>query len=659
MADQDQFLRDAYTDYTIFLQDTMDWRREVDKMRKYYYGNQYSTAMSEKYAQRGWTDLVINKLRPLVKNRISRMIASRPQGKVFGFRQADMATAFALNELLDYHYYNSEGQMQFEDAATYQLREGVGYLIAFRDWLSDCGRGELKFMSESYENVFTRKSSRQWDYKDAGRIIHSRLVDRADIAYRLDKWVKGVDLDGFLHPYDIPRFVAKKKDKKQDVIGFPETTTGGNRNIREFDIYDLVHMEIRAVHYIPTNTVIQVDENYTPTDSENAMIKDGIIRFDKFIVPRIKYNKFIGNGTNSLRIGKEEHLPIEFFPVVPIHNERTGNSCSLGEIHFFYGMQEMLNQSSAIMVMHAAMASLFKVIIDTRIFKGDLDKFQDDWAALGAVVGLESDPETGKLPMDVVRPEQINQAFWSMAQFFASELEYQSGSSPLSWGQPTRYAPETMPPLLLLNEWSDNNLRLHLSHFEIAVERLYTVLLQWAKSFYGYKTFLVERGGNEFENFINSPMPLDSGFRDQQGNAILSMNNIKELKTRFRIKLGSTVPAPTQQYMQIFQNWAQKYPVFLKHAVKYMEIPEAEKQELMESVDVLKQQQVEIQRLNQYLTTIGKALRNEMAKNIQLEQDAKVTQVAHRAEKTATKQRAEAEIALAELKSKGEGSPSQ
>ena len=652
MADQNSFERKAYEDYTQFKDDTADWRRETDKMRKYYFGQQYSSAMSDKYAARGWSDLVINKIRPLIKSRISRMIAGKPQGKVFGYKAADMTTAYALNEFLDYHYYNSDGAFQFEDAATYQLREGVGYLIVTRDWDSDYGRGELKIIAESFENIFTRKSARSWDFKDGGRIIHSRLTDKSDIEYRLNDWLGGVDLNSFLHPFDIPEFDGKKKDQKKDSVGLPRVLSGGNRYIREFDVYDLVKKEVRAIHYIPTNTVIVVDDNYKVNNEENKLIKDGLIRFDKFMVPRVQYTKFIGNGSNSKRIGDQEILPIEFFPVVPLHNERTGNSCSLGETHFFYGMQEMLNQSAALMVMHAALASLFKVIVDTRKYKGDLDTFKEEWAALGAIVGLEADPETGKFPIEIIRPEPINQAFWSMTQYFGSELEYQSMSSSTSWGASGKYTPESAPPLLLLNEWNDNSLRLHLNHFELGIERLYTVLLQWSKGFYGFKTFPVKRNEMEVENFVNSKIPLDTGIVDKNGMPIMSTNNIKDLKTRFRIKLGSTAPAPTQQYLQIFQQMAQQYPVFLKFMIKYMDIEPSEKAELMESVDILKQQQVQMQQLEGSLQAVSKALKTEMAKNIEMEKGHKVDQASIRLEKILMKEKADAKIRSVENKNK-------
>ncbi len=646
---QHEFEEKAYQDYTTFLEDSRDWRLQVDKMRNYYYGQQMSQTMSDIYASRGWTQVTLNKIRPIVKNKVSRMVAGKPKGKVFGYSAVDMPTAFALNEFLDYHYYSSEGQIQFEDAALAQLRDGISYLVVYRDWMADYGRGELKFAFHPYEDVFTRKSARRWDFSDAGRIIVSVLVDKSDVAFRLHEWVKDVDLDQFLHPMDIPKFEGRRRDGKFDVIGIPNDFSGENRYIREFDVYDLVQRKILAVHYIPTNTIIPVDDDYKPNDVENQMIKDGIIRFDEFLVPRVQYTKFIGNGTNSIRIGEQEILPIEFFPVVPIHNERTGNACSLGEVHFFYGSQEMLNQSAALMVMHAALASLFKVIVDTRIYKGDLEDLKSQWSAVGAIIGVESDPDTGKMPIEVVRPEPINQAFWTMTQYFGAELEYQAMASPLNWGMPTKHAPDTLPPLMALNEWADNSLRLHLNHFEIAIERLYTVLLQWSKEFYGYKTFPVFRESGEFENFVNSKIPLDTGFKDATGNPIMSYNNIRELRTRYRIQLGSTKPSPTHEYVTIFSEMAKQYPVLLKFVVKYLDINPEDKAEILQALDITSQQAVKIEQLTSHLQAISKAMQNVMAENLELRQKHKVEQVAHRAEKAAIKEQAKIKEQLIDI----------
>jgi hypothetical protein len=625
----DQF--NIYDDYRNILTSTMDWRIERDRMRKFYFGQQIGSAISAEYKDRGQVDIVINKIRPLLRSRVSMLVASKPTGSVYGVKKKDMSTAYAIEEFMDFHFYNSTGQLVMEDVAMFSQREGLSYFIVYLDPNAAYGMGELKFGHESYENVFVKKSAREWDFADAGRVIHSRLVNPDDFLNRNSKYFK-ISLDellrAFSHPYDIPTSDQRQKGNEQKDIGQPvEDYTGDNAHyIREFDVYDRVYIDVPILHNLVTNTIEVLKDDYKVSDNENRFIREGVLRQGIGRVPRIWWTKAVGNGAQT-KVLKRLLLPIEHFPLVPVHDERTGNAQSLGETDFYAGLQEMQNQATSLVLLHAALASMFKIIYDSGKVK-DSNKFREEWSTPGSAIGLPFDKVTGKPPVEIVRPEPINNAFFTLMREMGAEMEYEAMQNPMSWGS-TKEAPETFSATLQIHEWAQNALRLPLNHLEIAVQRAYEIMIQWSREFYGFRTFDVMRGDTPDTNFVNSPIPYPAKDRSgkdivENGQVVMTHHDIRSLRARYRVRIGSTAPSQSVAYMNLYQQLSQNHPVFLKQFVQYLDIPPDEKNELIQSVDLVAQQGSTIQQQEQLIKMLQKTISNISKENLDLEKRHKV-----------------------------------
>lgn len=646
------FSEKIYQDYTNYRDDSTEWRIECDKMRKFYFGHQRSSDLAAKYRKRGWSDVVVNKIRPLLRNRVSMLVASKPEGKVYGVGKEDISTAQALEEFMDFHFYNSDGQIQMEDASMSSQREGISYFVVYPDKMANYGMGELKFGVESYENVFCKKTARNWDLSDSTRIIHSKMVDMDDFILRHSNLNFTYDtLMPFSHHDDIPRWTGKEVHENEEAIGLPEQYSSGFDQylLREFDVYDSIYEQKQIVMHKPTQTIEVLPDDYTITDDEHRLINDGVIWIGFVPVPRIKWTKMIGNGSRQ-KIIDSLILPIEYKPIIPIHDERTGNALSLGEVKFYYGLQEMLNQSTSLMILHAALGSLYRVVVDSGTMSPEeKDQFKQDFGIPGAVLNMQYDRERGKFPFEIIKPEPINQTFWTMIQHWGMELEYESQIQSMSWGDPTK-APETFAATMQIHEWAQNSLRIPLNHTEIAIQRVYECFLQWSRSFYGYRWFDVVRNGENADNFINSPIPRPSPTIPNQR----STHDIRELRARYRVRMGSTAPSQSLAYMNMYNQLSQKYPVFLKSLVQYLDIPADEKRELIQAVDIVGRQQSTIKEQEEFIKILQRTVQNLQARDVEHEKEHKIDRMLIQVEKEMAKLRADTDSIKKDFEVKNE-----
>lgn len=187
----------------------------------------------------------------------------------------------------------------------------------------------------------------------------------------------------------------------------------------------------------------------------------------------------------------------------------------------------------------------------------------------------------------------------------------------------------------------------------MAIQRIYEVLLQWSRTFYGYKTFEVIRNEEPAEQFINAPIPYPTGL-DKSGKQLTSRHDIRSLRARFRIKMGSTAPSQSVAYMAMYQQLAQQYPVFLKQFVQYLDIPADEKREMVQAVDVVGQQQATIQEQQQAIEYLQKVIQKLQTQDVEHQKEHKIDQYEKQIIKKVSKLTADMERVKDKLELKGE-----
>lgn len=581
---------DAYQTYR---NDSQDWRVDRDKYEKFYFGNQHSASEGARMEGNQQSDIVINKIRPLLRMRVSMMIANKPTGNLLGVHKEDTGTAALLNDFADWHMYNSDWQFQLERAVMGQNRVGIHWLLLHDDPVADYGRGELKVGNESYRYVFVDKAAgTKWDFSDAPRIIVTKQRRPEDwllsLPEKIRKTISDDDLEALIMPDDEIRWSGERQHRKSDDIGTPETITPTDMPmdkgqwIREMDIYERVMRDV-PVAFAADGVMYVVgdpDDGWGSREDIKQAIADKTLTEREISQPRIKYRKNISGkmllplrGDDLKR--KEDILPIETFPVVPIVDEDTGNALSLGEVDFQAGIQEIVNASISLTLLNASLSSNMKLFVDAgKAGITDLKKFEKRLAVPGGVHNLKTDPVTGEFPVKEFTPQPLANAWFTLAQALMHEIEFQISTFSIRSGDPTN-APSTFAATLQLGQWAQDILRIPLSRLELALERIYNLIFQWAPSYYTFEKL--------FYTFGQDGEPLSHN---------INFMTLQHLKARYRIRAGSTLPSQTVAELGILQELAQVQPALIGSVVDRMPgLRDQEKVEIKQTVDMVAQLQ--------------------------------------------------------------------
>lgn len=621
----DDKARSDYNFYEKYKEDTHDWRKKRHKMEMFAAGAQWSKASANTLQDRDQVDIVVNKIRPLLRMRTSIMAANKPTGVIYGMHKEDANNAALLNEFMDWHWYNSDGQIRLIRTVKGQNTVGVHYLLVYSDNQADYGRGELKITDVSYRNVFVDKGAKEWDFSDAPRFIHTQLTRPEDFYLRHPNISKDESL---LVPNDEINWDGVGQHKSGVSVGAPQTV-GGSMNrgewIREMDVYERVIKNVDIIVQKETGQVMRILDGKEPgpTPQEEMLMAKNIseetmksLGFDprqinpallqleikSLPIARINYRK---SASGVKDIGKQVTLPISDYPIVPIIDEDTGNAMPLGEVDHQHGIQELLNTSISLTLLNAALGSNIRMLYDPA-HTGDIspEELKSMSSVPGAYIPMKVNPTTGKFPVQEIRPEPLNQAWFSLAQALSQEIEFQISTFSLRTGDPTN-APETLGATLQLGQWAQDILRIPLTYLESGLQKLFNVTLEWIPKYYDFEKmfFIVGDHGEPLTRFIN-PKSFDS-----VASAYGSMNSISNIKANYRVRAGSTMPSQSLAEMSVMQSMAQLDPSLITSVIDRLPgIKEKEKEEIKQRLDKVSQ----LTQQNQSLQEAVKAMQAEL-----------------------------------------------
>lgn len=627
---ENQIVED-FTAYKTYRDDTNDWRETRDKCEKFVVGAQYSKDWSDEIRAREQSDIVLNRIRPLLITRISAMVAQKPSGVVYGTRKEDIPLAQVLNEFIDWHWYKSLGSVVMERVVSYQQKHGIGWFILYSDNLADLGRGELRIGDLKYRNVFVDKAAGAHPlFDDAPVIIVTKLRRPLEYFSELPPKIreKIQDRNDIYCPNDEIHWESRGIHAQEIETGVPISVSNAfpqekANYIRVLDIYRRKVVNVRCLRQKLTGKIYKIlEENEKLHPEEELMMQKRIadaqllqigahpklkelLRLEEVEVPMWRVHYYQQLSGAMVVPESEEMLPITHYPVIPVVGEDTGNAMPLSEVDFMIGQQEMLNTAVSLTLLNAALASNWRVLIDSgRAGITDLKKFQRDFSIPGSWHNLKTDPATGRFPIEIMRPEPLPQAWFSLMQYFAQSMEFQLSTFSFRTGDPSK-APETLGATLQLGQWAQDVLRIPLGRLEIAVERMFDTLLEWMPNYYNYfKQFeMVGADGNVIQRAINQP------FYNDESKAWETINDLGSIKANYRIRLGSTTPAQTVYSLQVMQSLAQMQPALIGNVIDLMPgLRESEKSEIKETLN----QVMQLSQSNQQKDQVIQALQTQL-----------------------------------------------
>ena len=611
-----------YDWYNAYLNSTRDRRSTQDRLEHIYHGRVFEVTEGAEAQYEGNTTVVDNRIRPLIRKQISKLIANKPTGKVFGVSEEDQDMVDTFSAMGDWFWEISDGQEQLTKAVLEMQKLGAGFLIVYWDQDADYGMGELKFDRVSYSNVFYDKQAERLD--KAKRVIVRRLVDADDFFEDYPQHAN--ERARFLHPDDSVRYTMEGSDRSRGVTNIPDIFEGQEKEfVLLLEEYRLLKEDgwvfrdlspdgkLITARKAEFKTAEKFANSDLLSDDDRTLYESRVATIYASKVPRVKITRSVADQTI---IGDPEYLELEKIPIIEFRGEDTFNGTPMGEIDYIASNQEFMNKALNLAIMNAAMGSLLRFIIDDQAVNGMThDEVMDELQKHGGVLWMHRDPITGQFPIDTLKPEPLNEAFIYLVNYMAMTMEYGMQQHGLTMGDASQ-APRTMGATMQIGEWADEANILPRREIERGIQKLYDVFFQWAPQVYTqFKTFSLFDSSTEDEKVygVNQPA-IDLDLPEE----LVLLSNMSNFRARWRVRTGSTAPTRSVEKAQLFKELLQvtQNPAFIPALIEHLPLGKYRK-ELTESVNLVPQLQNQVAELQKALQQSQGEVDRQIQQNIE------------------------------------------
>jgi len=628
---------DAYRNYQYYrryLENTQEWREERDRIENIYHGKVFETSEGQDAQSNRETTLVDNRLRPLVRKRVSKLVANKPTGKIFGISDEDQSMVDTFSAMADFFWDQSDGHKEVSDCVAAQQRTGAGYLLLYYDPDADYGLGELKFKYLSYRDVFYDKQARK--IEEAPRVIVRRLMDADQFFEDYPEYKE--DRPQMLHPDDTVRYGMEGTDRSITDVELPATFEGGEKEfVLLLETYEpkkvdgfvfrdlgpngklLTAMKGKKDGYFATEEAFV--ESLEPEDQ--AMYEAGAALVYEARIPMVKVTQTAGD---MVKLGEPEWIELDSVPIIEMRGEDTFNGEPRGELDYLSENQVFMSKALNLVISNAAMGSLLRFIINSNVkFEMTEEEITEKLTTHGGMLFLPFDPITGKPPVETIKPEPINDTFVYLMNYMAITMEYGLQQHGLTMGDSSQ-APRTLGATLQIGEWADEALVLPRVEIERGIQRLYDLYFQWAPQVYtDFKVFSTYDSDTDTEQTYALGEPsiaIEQLYKDEP---LVMLTNMSNFRARWRVHAGSMAPSRSVEKAQLFKDLLQvtQNPAFLKPLLEHLPLSK-NKQELSEALDLIPQLQQQLQQLQEQNNQLNGEIQRERTQNVELRKNVNV-----------------------------------
>jgi len=103
-------------EYTLYKSSGEEWRYQMSEDEDFYLGNQLTDAQKEYLESVGQPPEANNKIRPAVETVLANIAAASPEWDVRPIGKTDNDLAYVCNQMLDWVWRESDGDIQFRMA---------------------------------------------------------------------------------------------------------------------------------------------------------------------------------------------------------------------------------------------------------------------------------------------------------------------------------------------------------------------------------------------------------------------------------------------------------------------------------------------------------------------------------------------------------------
>ena len=579
--------------YRNYNSERAQWAEEASIDQDYYFNKQWTEAEKTILSQRGQAALVINRIFPVIQQKLAQLGAHRPVIRALPVGESDTPKSHLWSMLIEYVLQNSNFALVDLEVKRNHLVQGVGYYYVFVDEDPDDGKGEVCVQSLPPEVVYVDPNSRKPDYSDADHILVSNVYTIAQ-AKRM-----------FPFKASLIESAADEMDHIQDYTSTDFYT--GDGVIRPGDYDFRPPDEQRKVRVIERYTkeqtpfwVVVGPEMHEVVDKERyeALYKDHPnFQSEKVMRPRVR--RVITLGETVLI--SDVVLPIEDYPVVPVPCVWTGTPYPIGEVRYMRGIQDEINKRRSLVIYHATSSTGPKWLAE----KGSID--EREWMERGPIPHAVLTWRPGYTKPEYVFPPQIPNGILALEHEAKHDLQSVSGVFNVSQGDPVG-APNTYGATLALEEYANRRSQPSAEMFSSSKRQLGRVIIGLSRYTYTIQKFMriIGEEGDIQEFLINADENSRITTKDERYDVV--------------VESGRFAPTNRIAYAQFMRERYRDGVIENETLIDSLDLPNKQKIKerngmLHRQAGVIKAQDAEIKELNGTLQTFRRELEQLMVKS--------------------------------------------
>lgn len=456
----------------------LTWTEKANESYEFYFGRQWTSDERGKLTARGQADLVINRIRPIIRHALSIMTAQSPAFNVTTVTTDDAMKAWVLKEAITHVLRINHFPKEMERTLRDTLIAGRGALLVFYDKDLDDGRGDIGITHIRRDRLYIDYNAQHWAAQDARDMMISDVIY---VEAAIDTWPKfKQEIRAVTDMYlDEPVSMnTNESDQDYDVdLGTDPESDVPNAipKVRVFEYYRRVQAEVFLVTD-PAGRELEFYDEEEALQQKDAMAEKGIqVKIEALETKRIQKITSVANV-----VVEEEILPTYYYPIILFQDEDTENPYSLGEVEFMKGKQQFINKAHSVIIQNAALNSNPKLLVKRGSIPADRkSNFQDNWAKPGSVNEVEDLAD-----IQVIHGEPLNTAFTALVEQTKHEIEYDMGIFGFAQGDPSS-APETYRATLALREYGMEKVMLLLRSIDSSLSLLGQIVLRFIQMSWG------------------------------------------------------------------------------------------------------------------------------------------------------------------------------
>ena len=599
-------VKQVFDNWTQVRNDRENWVISALKCESFVNGKQWSSAERSALKAKGQPDYVDNRLYPAVQSLVSSIVGKSP---TFFYTSRSGQDVTFLNDIQTHILHISKFSHVHRKLAESCIVHGVGYAMVYKDDDANYGSGEVKVNYISIRDVYVPKCTRAADFSDAPEIYYSKLLSKETFEN-----IYNVSADECSWMYDesymdYPDAEADTKSSYGDVDAGKHEQD--KQYVRIIVRYRKIKVERKVIFDELSGHKKVTDIDYKLSSEEQEAFDQGIYSVKNIFVTKVE-EVVIAGDTKFI---SKRILNIKEYPIVAIVFIDTESPYPLSLVHLLEGQQKLVNKAHSIVLYNALLGSSIRYIGPVGIF-GKSPEQKKQWMDNVAQPGgcAEYYPTIpGEHPIEL-RPEPLNNAFYSILTDARHTIEYLSGQFPMMRGDPSE-APRTWRATANIHEWGMGKLALFFNSLDLFFNTLASVMLSLIGETYVYPRILtLQQEQDQKQVPLNVPKQVEDGF--EVANDVFGA----AMDADVAIKPGSYAPTYKSALVALLTELASTGAPVIDLIIQNLDIPQEQKDVIVQRI----QSQGDVKQLSEAMQKMQKEQEQLAKSNQDLENQIEV-----------------------------------